>query len=508
VPSPDDMFRDAFGDGSSLPDGVDPQMAMAVLMAMPGLTQQRIITGEDVEFHDGRKIVLPKGMTFKEAFDTLKRLEKDSETVVTLNHQFLYRSDDGAVAAAAVLKERFGIVFGESVMSPFGPIPAETRTVVTGLGETQYVPWGELSIPSLPGVQIMFCDQHPHREYGDVFEVHVLTPKRYKDEVEELFAAIEARLVEHSIYRGRALTGSDELEYLDLSHFDPRTIVFSDEVTTMLDGLVFGPLRYTDAFRSDGLPLKRTILVYGPFGTGKTSVGMKAAQIAVANGWTFLAAKPGRDEIQDALRTARLYGKAVVLIEDIDANGSVVDEKAVSRLLAEFDGVSAKGTDLIVIMSTNHVDKIHQGMLRPGRIDGVIRIAELDLGGITRLIKAVMPPERLDPATDFESVYAEMEGFLPAFVREVVDRARAFAITRGEGRTPDYVLTTKDLVIAAKSLRPQYDLLQQAEQGVKEPSLDQALRTTVQTAVHGAHVTGRSGGQIMVPALNGTGRTD
>jgi transitional endoplasmic reticulum ATPase len=507
VPSPEEMFNEAFGPNghSSLPDGLDPQAAMTILMAMPGLAgQQRIIKGDNVTFHDSPQIVLPKGMTYDELIKTFQRLKKDGETVIELNPRFLYRPDDGAVAAATVLKERYGIVFGEATnMGPFGQIPARTRQVKTGPDETVYVPWGELSIPSLPGVELQFCDRHPHPDYGNVFEIHVSAPKRYKEELEELFAAIEAYLQEHSIYRGRALTGAKDLTFLDLSRFDPRQIVFSDMVETLLAGLVYGPLRFTDTFRQDGLPLKRTILLYGPYGTGKTSVGMIAGQIAVANGWTFLEAKPGEDEIQDALRTAKLYGRAVVLIEDVDANGSLADEKAVSRLLAMFDGVSAKGTDLIVIMTTNHVEDIHQGMLRPGRIDGVIPIAELDLNGVTRLIQAVMPPEQLDPAVDFAAVHQKMEGFLPAFVREVVDRARAFAIVRQGSR--EYVLTTADLVAAADSLRPQFELLEKARRGVEEPSLDRALKMAVkaasQTAVHGAEVG--YDGVISVPELNG-----
>src|SRR6185437_2620503 len=122
----------------------------------------------------------------------------------------------------------------------------------------------------------------------------------------------------------------------------------------------------------------------------------------------------------------------------------------------------------------NHVDQIHAGMMRPGRLDFVVEIAALDRNGTERLVRAVVAPGKLDPTVDFDEVYKNMEKFEPAFVRATADRAKTFALTRAEGK-PDYVLTTKDLVSAAQSLHPQLELLRKASEGIPEPEIETAL---------------------------------
>src|SRR5207249_8115536 len=116
----------------------------------------------------------------------------------------------------------------------------------------------------------------------------------------------------HSIYRGKALVGHEEPQFLDMDEFDPEKVVYSQEVLTQLESSVWGVLRWTDAFRRDKITRKRAILLHGPYGTGKTLAGQLTAKIATDNGWTFIAARPGQDDLTEALQTARLYEPAVV----------------------------------------------------------------------------------------------------------------------------------------------------------------------------------------------------
>src|SRR5690606_28823264 len=139
---------------------------------------------------------------------------------------------------------------------------------------------------------------------------------------------------------------------------------------------------------------------------------------ATQHGWTFISARPGRDKIEDVLRTARLYQPAVVFVEDIDNATSPGEDDHVTKLLDAFDGITAKGGELMIVMTTNHVEWINKGMLRPGRLGAVIESAQLDAAGIGRMVKAVGVPEKLDAKVDYTKVTEAMEGFLPAFVRE------------------------------------------------------------------------------------------
>lgn len=457
------------------------ELLAELLGASPQEFGAKPITGEEVEFHDGKKIGIPKGMTYRRAYEILERLEKEAETPTSFERTFKYRADDGAYAALQCIKARWGMALGKLTHTFFGVKPAETRNISIGVGQKMQVPWGRLEVPVLKGLELYLAEEND-RDYGKIFKVYAMGPRKYKEEMDGFFDAIDEYLANHSIYRGRAIVGSDDPEFLDLRNFDPEKIVFSDDVTAILEGTLWAPIRYSETMRAEGVPLKRALLLEGPYGTGKTSVGQITAGVATENGWTFISAKPGRDKVDDVLRTARLYQPAVVFVEDIDVQTSTGESDAVSKLLDSFDGITAKGGELMVVMTTNHIERIHKGMLRPGRLDAVVEIAALDRNGCERLIKAIVDPAKLEGDIDYDAVYEAMEGFLPAFVRETINRAVTFAITRLEG-SGDYTIATPDLVHAAHSLRPQLDALNNAGEGQTKPTLDFAISEAVKNSL-------------------------
>src|SRR5207253_2586207 len=117
---------------------------------------ERLFTGDEVEMHDGQKILVPNGMSYDRVMRILTRIRDDAETVATIDRQFFYRPDDGAHATYQVLRKRYGSVIGEKMQIPsfFGSIegPAETRTISIGVGQRLQIPWGYIGIPTLDGV--------------------------------------------------------------------------------------------------------------------------------------------------------------------------------------------------------------------------------------------------------------------------------------------------------------------------------------------------------------------
>lgn len=498
----------------SMPDGQMPAgMMQLMLMTSGGMMGNPIITGDEVEFNKDGKISLPEGMTYEKAMTVLERLHDDAETFTNFTRDFSYRPNDGAVATSRVLSKRFGMVLGEAIdMGFFGTRPPESKTVYTDHDTKVQVPWGRISIPALEGVELTLCQSHGSRSGGALFHIHVEAAKKHTKVIESIFDDIDTELKTNSIYRGKAMSGSKELEFIDVSTFNAGEIVFSTEVSEQLEAGIWSLLRYTDTFREEGLRTKRTALLTGPYGTGKSSAGLMTAQIAVANGWTFLSAKPGVDNIDDVLETAKLYQPAVVFAEDVDTQTSSSDDDEVSTMLDAFDGITAKGGELVVVMTTNHKERIHKGMLRPGRLDSIIEINSLDRGSIERLIRVVVPQGKLSDSVDFDKVAEAMTGFYPAFVREAVERAKTFAVSRGKGGR-NYMLDTVDLENAAHSLRPQLEMLNDAAEGEIRPSLETALGGVVvaaaQRAVHGTQVKETPIGlpYLSVPSLNGAGHS-
>lgn len=441
----------------------------------------RIIVGDEVAFHDdpnNKKIVLPQKFGFRKAIAVLEAKQREQEEPTEFGRNFNYLYPDGVVATNDVLQEMYGMTLAKGIPTFFGNIPAQMADIQIGHDQRRSCMAGVVEIPTLEGSQIRMM-RGRDRKHGMVFRLEFEGPRKHKSEVERFFDAVDRRLKTFSIYRGKAVAGTEELEFLNLRNFRRNEVVYSDAVEDLLSNLLYGPIRNSAFYREEGIPLKRAVLLYGPFGTGKTSIGMITAQEAEENGWTYLTARPG-DSVQDVLRVANLYQPAVVLVEDVEVATDTSSPREVSALLDAFDGATAKGSEIVLVLTSNHVEQISKGMLRPGRIDATIEIAALDRVGIERLIKVVVGEAKLDAKVDYDAVAGEMEGFLPAFVKAAIDRAKTWALNRVG---PGYVLTTKDLVGGAASLKEQFKLMEGASEGKERPQIEAAFQTLVRDTV-------------------------
>lgn len=439
---------------------------LAALDELGGLTVQ-----EDSLAFRGTEIILPESMrgSVSDAIEYLQEWKEQQEETFEFSRTYPYRPFDGAAAFDRTMKRIFGSSgIGKATYSFFGRQAPQMRTISVGFGKTRQVPWGHVAFSPLDATFVTGATRD--REHGIVFELSVQAPRKHRQRIEGFFEAVAEELRTASIYRGKAITGAEEPTFLDLSAVDASTVIYSEDVMTQLNANLWALLDHTDLMRELRMPLKRAVLVEGPYGTGKTLAGALTAQRAVANGWTYVLCRPGEDDLMATLRTAKLYAPAVVWFEDIDTVGSGGSTMFISQLLDALDGVTAKGAEIVAGFTTNHVDKLQKGLLRPGRIDTVIHIGELDAPGIEKLIRVVVPPSLLGKV-DYPKVATAFTGYVPAFAREAIERAMRYSIARNGGR-PDSV-TTADLVNAAQGLRAQHAIMESATEGGDRVTLDQ-----------------------------------
>lgn len=708
---------------------------------------------EDIIF-EGKKLIVPEKMGLQDVVDFVEKRIAEEEQRTFYERTFMYRPMDGAYCTWKALTDHFGSVShrSQTVQTMFGPkkAPPAMIDIPVGPNEIKQVPWGNFEIPFLPGL-VLELGQRDDPEFGALFHIQGQGPKKYRFEVEGIFKLVARALEQHSIYRGQAVTGKEVPDFIDLSGIDPNKVTYSEEVMTQLSANIWSLVRYSQQHRDEGLPLKRAVLMHGPYGciqgdaqiainragkgftislkdlvrkfngqethgryawdpniatyvqrendgvirlahisaawesgikktftvttetgrslratdehpfltdrgwlrldqlcvgdrvhtrgtqkkegrgpkityqythvplhpfkkannvvathrlvaeaemngigfddyvsrlrrgetvglqfldpdehavhhkdtdhlnndsknlqvmthtahhlehskknmsnvlfaveserivsiepfgeemtydievegdphnflangfvvhnTGKTLAAMLTAQECVRYGWTFLYARPGRDDLTFVMQTARLYQPACVFFEDMDlvADPDKSEGDDITQLLDLFDGLTAKNTEIQVILTTNHVDKIHKGMTRPGRLDAVIEIGALDGQGIERLITAVVPKEQLANGLDFTAIVEAMSDpetgevdFMPAFVKEAADRTRRYAITRAHGDIEDLQLTTEDFVKAAQGLRPQLILMRDAKDIVARDPLSIVFRRDVEKSV-------------------------
>ena len=437
-------------------------------------------TGTDQIIKEGTRYVLPAVTTLAEDAEFIEQYIESQEKSTDFVRSFRYRPWDGANAFQSALMKTWGTAgIGRSVMSFFGGSRPSMVTIDVGVNERIQVPWGQIEFPPLKAV--ITLDSVNDRELGQLFAMTVTAPKKYAGQVEGLFMIIEEELRTHSIYKGKAFTGAEEPSFIDPYSVDRRKVVYSEEVLAQLDASLWSLMRHTEATRKLGLPLKRAVLLAGPYGTGKSLAAMLTAQEAVENGWTFLQCRPGRDSLDRTLQTARLYQPAVVFYEDVDTLAMQGNPDEISKLLDMFDGIQIKGTELAMVLTSNHVDKIHKAMLRPGRLDSVTEIGALDHEGFIKLVKVTVPQGLLGDDIDFDRVADAMADFLPAFVKEAIDRSMRYALSRTGGAVD--TLATEDFVHAANGLRPQLDLMHGAKEGVTPDDLTTSMQRVVKRVI-------------------------
>lgn len=405
-----------------------------------------------------------------------RRQEREAGQVHAFRRVFKYRPWDGGVAFQKVLLRLFGTIgVGVTVQTMFGPEEPELREVPISLTETVQVPWGRIDFPIFGETAYFNNSMVYDDELGYLYELIFKAPKRFSAHIRGLFKEIEKELVAHSIYRGKAFDGREMPQFLDLSRVDPRRIIYSDEVAAALEADVWSLIEYTDVMRARGVPLKHTVLLEGEYGTGKTLAGYLTAQKAMdaKEDWTFIQCRPGRDEYEEVIATARLYQPCVVFFEDIDALAGEDDD--LTRLLDIYDGAAAKGAEILVVLTTNHPERIHRGMIRPGRIDRVISVGKQDASSIRKLIDTTVDAELLADL-DYDQIATAMEGFTPTFIKESIHRTMRHAIVRCKGQPTSF--ETADFVSAAESLHPHLKLMNDAGEG-EQPEALEALFTEI-----------------------------
>jgi len=119
-----------------------------------------------------------------------------------------------------------------------------------------------------------------------------------------------------------------------------------------------------------GIPWRRGYLLHGPPGNGKSSLAHAMASELGRNlcVLSLSSFKSDNDLIECLIRTP---SNSVLLIEDVDAAWKGRDSNhdlTFSGLLNAIDGVVAKEGQ-ILMMTTNHRDKLDGALVRPGRAD-------------------------------------------------------------------------------------------------------------------------------------------
>lgn len=395
--------------------------------------------------YEGDKIVLPVGMGFNEAISWMERKRDEENTEVAISEDIDAFPLDGAVAFSNVLSRRYG--WTNLVPTPgfFGDSPPAMIGVEVGPGETVQVPWGRCKIPKISGYLETSFNV---KEGRPVFRLAGVVRRKDEKIINEIAHEVREEVRQNSIYRGQAIKMKFRDEdgnrpdfdpsfcptFIDVTKIDESDLIFPQATGEMVETTLFSPVIHTEKNRRFNIPLKRGVMLEGPYGTGKTLTAYVLSSKCVTHGWTFLYVDDVRD-LDLAIGFAKFYEPCVVFAEDVDRAVKTERSTKVDRYLNVLDGIDSKGHEIMVVLTSNNVDVINKAFLRPGRIDSVIRIDPPDGEAIVKLVRKYGNTENTKvDATDEQllEVTEPLVGKNAAFIREAVERAKLNAVATSE----------------------------------------------------------------------------
>ena len=160
-------------------------------------------------------------------------------------------------------------------------------------------------------------------------------------------------------------------------------------------------------YSNRGIPYRRGYLLYGPPGTGKSSLSLALAGYFNMRIYILSLSSPSATEDNVSALFADLPRRCVVLLEDIDSAGlthnragkqssssrydSSSDKLSLSGLLNVLDGVASQ-EGRVLIMTTNHLEKLDNALIRPGRIDMMVEFGRANNDMAASIFRAIYTP--------------------------------------------------------------------------------------------------------------------
>ncbi|GAB3766501.1 hypothetical protein GCM10028796_25840 [Ramlibacter monticola] len=176
------------------------------------------------------------------------------------------------------------------------------------------------------------------------------------------------------------------------------SVVLEDGVARLLHDDIHEFFGRREWYAGMGIPWRRGYLLYGPPGTGKTSVAMALAGELRLKLCTLSLTNPKLTDNVLASLLQETPPRSLILIEDIDAFFVARDKQdsriqfSFSGLLNALDGVGAQ-EGRIVVLTTNHRERLDPALIRPGRIDLAIELGNATRSQLQSLIGRFFPDQ-------------------------------------------------------------------------------------------------------------------
>jgi transitional endoplasmic reticulum ATPase len=261
--------------------------------------------------------------------------------------------------------------------------------------------------------------------------------------------------------RSQQMTSNVDLS--EVQAVDLHDLKGIDDVIHSLEANIILPLENDELATEYGLKPKRGVLLVGPPGTGKTTIGRALAhrlksKFFLVDGTFISGTGAFYGRIHHIFQTAQQNAPSIIFIDDSDAIFQSGEELGLYRyLLTMLDGLESESAGRVCVMMTAmDVAHLPPALLRSGRIELWLEVCLPDeeaRGDILRQHLSRLPPAIA--AVEWAPLVAATEGFTGADLKRLVEDGKnllAYDKARGRPLQPptDYFLAAVETVRANK----------------------------------------------------------
>jgi cell division protease FtsH len=207
-------------------------------------------------------------------------------------------------------------------------------------------------------------------------------------------------------------------------------------------------LKDPQKFQRLGGRIPKGVLLVGPPGTGKTLLARAIAGEAdvpffniSGSDFVEMFVGVGASRVRDLFEQGKKNAPCIIFIDEIDAvgrhrgaglgGGHDEREQTLNQLLVEMDGFESN-EGVIIVAATNRPDVLDPALLRPGRFDRQVFVANPDVRGRLAILKVHARKIPLAADVDLSILARGTPGFSGADLANLINEAALYAARRNK----------------------------------------------------------------------------